>query len=84
LPLISSIEKFNAELYLLGHESLCDKNEMKLYWEELTTTCSVVKSKSLQDAIKCFKVETNREPNDNELFFMQAFVNDQIIRSQKR
>jgi len=84
LPMIDDIEKYNAELYLLGHESLCDKNEMKLYWEELTTTCSVVKSKSLQDAIKCFKVETNREPNDNELFFMQAFVNDQIIRSQKR
>ena len=31
LPLFSSIEKYNAELYLLSHESCCVKNEMKLY-----------------------------------------------------
>ncbi|MFJ7666383.1 MBL fold metallo-hydrolase [Lysinibacillus sp. NPDC097195] len=82
-PMIQNIEKYNAEMFLLGHESICDTNEMQLYWEELTTANSAVNSSSLDNAIESFKVENKREPNDNELFFMQAFVNNQIIQSKK-
>ncbi len=81
MPMIEDIQKYDAELFLLGHESICDLNEMNIYWEELTTANRVVKSTSLEDAIECFKVENKRDPNDNELFFMQAFVNDRIIQS---
>jgi glyoxylase-like metal-dependent hydrolase (beta-lactamase superfamily II) len=82
LPMIKDIQKYDAEMFLLGHESICDSNEMNLYWEELTSASRVVKSSSLENAIEFFKVENNRDPNDNELFFIKAFVNDQIIQSQ--
>lgn len=82
LPMIKDIQKYDAEMFLLGHESICDSNEMNIYWEELTLASRIVKSTSLENAIELFKVENNRDPNDNELFFIKAFVNDQIIQSQ--
>ncbi len=81
LPMIKDIQKYDAEMFLLGHESICDLNEMNLYWKELTTASQVVKSTSLKNATESFKVENKRDPNDNELFFIKAFVNDQIIQS---
>ena len=82
LPMIKDINKYDAEMYLLGHESICDSNEMNIYWEELTTASQVVKSTSLENAIVSFKEKYKRDPSDNELFFVEAFVNDQIIQSQ--
>ncbi|ALS78778.1 hydrolase glyoxylase [Planococcus kocurii] len=81
LPMIEDIQKFDAKMSLLGHESIYDSDEMNLYWQELTAANQAVKSKSLEDAKENFVAEIKREPNDNELFFIQAFVNDQIINS---
>lgn len=80
LPMIKDIQKYNAEMFLLGHESICDSTEMDIYWRELTRSSQVVKSSSLEDAIECFKAENKRDPNNNELFFIKAFVNDHIIQ----
>lgn len=82
LPMIKDIQKYDAEMFLLGHESICDSNEMNIYWKELTRASQVVESSSLENAIESFKVENKRDPNDNELFFIKAFVNDHIIQSQ--
>ena len=82
LPMIKDIQKYNAEMFLLGHESICDSTEMDIYWRELTRSSQVVKSSSLEDAIECFKAENKRDPNNNELFFIKAFVNDHIIQLQ--
>ena len=82
LPMIEDIQKFDADWFLLGHESICDLNEMTIFWEELTVASQAVKSISLENAVECFKLENKRDPNDNELFFIKAFVNDQIIQSQ--
>ncbi|MGB3101855.1 MAG: MBL fold metallo-hydrolase [Psychrobacillus psychrotolerans] len=82
LPMIKDIQKYNAEMFLLGHESICDSTEMDIYWRELTRSSQVVKSSSLQDALDCFKVQNKRDPNNNELFFIKAFVNDHIIQLQ--
>ncbi|WP_404457919.1 MBL fold metallo-hydrolase [Oceanobacillus kapialis] len=81
LPMINDISKYNAEKFILGHESICDLNEMNLYWEELTAASKAVKSISLEDALESFKSQNNRDPNDNEIFFIKAFVNDQILKS---
>ncbi len=80
-PMIKDIQKYDAEMFLLGHESICDLNEMNVYWEELTAAGQAVKSTSLEKAMETFKEENKREPNDNELFFIKAFVNDHIIQS---
>lgn len=82
LPMIKDIQKYDAEMFLLGHESICDSDEMDIYWKELTTASQVVKSTSLENALEYFKLANKRDPNDNELFFIQAFVNDHVIHSQ--
>jgi glyoxylase-like metal-dependent hydrolase (beta-lactamase superfamily II) len=81
LPMIEDIQKYDAEAFLLGHESICDLDEMTIYWRELIAASEVVKSASLENAIEFFKIGHKREPNDNELFFIKAFVNDHIIQS---
>ncbi|MBD8033321.1 MULTISPECIES: MBL fold metallo-hydrolase [Solibacillus] len=82
LPMIEDIQKYNAEAFLIGHESICDLEEMTTFWRELRAASEAVKSPSLESAIESFKLENNRTPNDDELFFIKAFVNNQIIRSQ--
>ena len=72
---------YDAEMFLLGYESICDANEMNIYWNELTKANLAVKSTLFEKAIECFKVENNIEPNENELFLLKAFVNDQIIQT---
>jgi len=79
IPMIEEIQKYEPEMFLLGHESICDKAEMDLYWKELTVTSQVVESTSLENALSSFKDKYKRDPNDNELFFIKAFVNDQKI-----
>ena len=83
LPMIEDIQKYNAEAFLRGHESICDVEEMTTFWRELKAASEAVESPLLEDAIESFKLENNRTPNDDELFFIKAFVNNQIIRSQK-
>ncbi|KZE37183.1 hydrolase glyoxylase [Bhargavaea cecembensis] len=79
--MIKDIQKYDAEAFLLGHESICDLKEMNIYWEELTTASEVVTSTSLKDSLESFKAKHNREPNDHERFFIKAFINDQMIQS---
>lgn len=81
LPMIEDIQKYNAEVFLLGHESICDLDEMTTFWRELRAASRAVNSSSLENAIESFMLENNRNPNDNELFFIKAFVNDYIIQS---
>ncbi|GAK00175.1 hypothetical protein [Geomicrobium sp. JCM 19055] len=77
--MIESITKYEATYSLLGHESICDRDEMNVYWNELTSTSRVVDSTSMEEALDSFKKEYRREPNSNEAFFLQAFVNDRKI-----
>ena len=81
LPMIEDVQKYNAEAFLLGHESICDLEEMTTFWRDLKAASKVVTSSSLENALESFKLENNRNPNDDELFFIKAFVNDYIIHS---
>ena len=82
LPMIEDVQKYNAEVFLLGHESICDLDEMTTFWRELRAASRAVNSISLENAIESFKLENNRTPNDDELFFIKAFVNDHILQSR--
>lgn len=82
LPMIEDIQKYNAEAFLLGHETICDLEEMTTFWRDLIAASKAVNSSSLEEALKSFKQGNNRTPNDDELFFIKAFVNDYIIQSQ--
>lgn len=80
--MIEDIQKYDANYFILGHESICDLEEMNLYWKELISTSKATDSTSIDKAIERFERENNRTPNSNEHFFIKAFVNDQIIKSQ--
>lgn len=79
LPMIEDIQKYDASHFLLGHESICDIDEMNVFWKELTSSSRAAKSTSLDRAIESFGKDNNRYPNENELFFLKAFVNDHIL-----
>ncbi|MFD1176642.1 MBL fold metallo-hydrolase [Paenibacillus puldeungensis] len=83
LPMIEDIQKFDAGYFLLGHESICDLDEMNTFWKELKLASEATETTSLEEAIECFTKDNDRSPNENELFFIKAFVNDQILNSQK-
>lgn len=82
LPMIEDIKEYDADYFLLGHESICDLEEMNTYWDELIIANQATQSKSIESTLEQFKNDHNREPNENELFFIKAFVNDQILKSQ--
>lgn len=81
LPMIEDIQKYDAEAFILGHESICDLEEMTTFWRELKTASLAVTSSSLEDALKVFKQKNNRDPIGDELFFIKAFVNHYLIQT---
>lgn len=44
MPMIEDIQKFDASHCIAGHESICDIQEMDLYWKELTLACKATNS----------------------------------------
>ncbi|MEK4074371.1 MBL fold metallo-hydrolase [Paenibacillus sp. FSL M7-0656] len=83
LPMIQDIERYDAEHFLLGHESICDSEEMKIFFEQLIACSKSVKTASLEEAISLFEREQRRVPVGDELFFLKAMVNDRILQVQK-
>lgn len=73
-PLIDLIEEYDAEYYVCSHESVCSREEIVSYWEQLKTgfnfanTCS-----SLEEGIVEHKKQYDTEPSDDEIFFMKSF-----------
>lgn len=81
-PMIEDIQKYDANHFLLGHESICDLDEMNVFWDQLTSCNRAVNSTSLDHAIECFEQNNLRSPQGDELFFLKAFVNHQILISK--
>lgn len=82
--MIEDIQKYDASHFLLGHESICDLDEMNVFWKELTICSRGAKSTSLDRALESFEKDNHRSPQGDELFFLKAFVNDQVLKSQKK
>lgn len=83
-PMIEDIQKFDASHFIVGHESICDIEEMDSYWKQLTAASKAVNSTSLDASLETFEKENGRQPIGDELFFIKAFVNDQILHSEER
>ncbi|MGF9697901.1 MBL fold metallo-hydrolase [Paenibacillus sp. MABNR03] len=83
LPMIQDIQKYDADHFLLGHESICDLDEMDVFWRELISCSRAVTSTSLDCAIETFEKDHQRTPNENEMFYLKAFVNDQRLKSKQ-
>ena len=83
-PMIEDIQKFDASHFIAGHESICDIEEMDLFWKELRLASKATNSTSLEESLETFEKENKRKPIGDELFFIKAFVNDQILHSEER
>lgn len=81
LSMIEDIQKYDAQHFLLGHESICDLAEMELFYNQLTSCCRAATSTSLDEAKASFERDNHRHLQGDELFFLQAFVNDRILQS---
>ena len=68
--MIEDIQKYDADYFLLGHESICDLDEMDTFWEGLKAA-SQAASTSLHEAVACFKAEIKREPNEKNSFSLK-------------
>ncbi|EPY11176.1 MBL fold metallo-hydrolase [Paenibacillus alvei] len=83
-PMIEDIQKFDASHFIVGHESICDIEEMDSFWKQLRSASKATNSTSLEESLESFEKENKRKPIGDELFFIKAFVNDQILHSEER
>lgn len=74
--MIDIIEGYNGiEYYIASHESLCDRKEITDFWNDLRVASEIVgNNKSNEDGIKKFIDKFNREPSENEIFFINCFA----------
>lgn len=67
------VNSYDAEYCLCSHESICTKEEMKWYFNQINMGLEISKECITQDdRIRKFKQEYNREPDGNDLFFLES------------
>ena len=59
--MIDIIEAYDANYYILSHESLCDREEMNVFWKQLKLAGRIVgEDTSVEIATKSFLDEFHR------------------------
>jgi len=72
--MISNIEQYKADYYLISHEPICTREEIKTYWKQLQMGAAMTKySNNLDEAVLEFKKAYGKEPTNEELFFIKSF-----------
>jgi glyoxylase-like metal-dependent hydrolase (beta-lactamase superfamily II) len=73
-PLIDLIEEYDAEHYVCSHESVCSREEIVSYWEQLKTGFDIANTcSSLEEGLVENKKQFDTEPSDDDIFFMKSF-----------
>ncbi|MFT4146591.1 MAG: MBL fold metallo-hydrolase [Mobilitalea sp.] len=73
-PMIDMIEQYQADYYLCAHESMCTKEEMVSYFQQLRTAYDIAsKCKDLNEAAIEYKNCYNQELTGDMLFYMKSF-----------
>lgn len=74
ISMMKEIDNYEANYYLLSHESICTKEEMESYFNDINMGLDMSKGcTTIEEAIENFKVFYNREPSKNDLFFLESF-----------
>lgn len=74
-PMIEKIEKYDAEHHILSHQGLWDNNKINEFWNLLRTTGQIVgKDTSVEQATKRFINTFNRQPSEDEVFYIKCFA----------
>lgn len=71
--MMKEINSYDANYYLCSHESICDKEEMKWYFNKLNMGLEITQGlNTAQDIIDRFKEIYNVEPSHDDLFFLES------------
>ena len=74
ISMMKEINNYETDYYLLSHESICIKDEMVSYFNDINMGLDMTKgSTTIEEAIRNFKNLYNREPSKNDLFFLESF-----------
>lgn len=72
--MIDTLEQYTAKYYLCSHESICTREEISDFWQQLHMGADITKySDSLEAAIAEYQRVYGSEPKEDELFFIKSF-----------
>jgi glyoxylase-like metal-dependent hydrolase (beta-lactamase superfamily II) len=73
-PMIAAIEQYETDYYLCSHESLCPRDEIVRFWQQLSRSHEVaVTCQSLKEALEKYRSEYQEEPTGDIEFFIKSF-----------
>lgn len=79
--MMDKIEKYPGDHYLISHESLWNRKQIVEFWEQLKKTSRIVgENTSLEAVEEKFMQSMRREPTEDERYFLDCFVNWNIVR----
>jgi glyoxylase-like metal-dependent hydrolase (beta-lactamase superfamily II) len=74
--MIDEIDKYDAIHYIISHEPVYDKKQISELWNQLRAAGQVVgKDTSVEEAVKRFSDTFNRQPSEDETFYIDCFAN---------
>ncbi|MGE7624773.1 MBL fold metallo-hydrolase [Viridibacillus sp. NPDC096237] len=74
-PMIQIIEEYDAEYYVCSHESVCSREEIVSYWEQLNISFDIAnKCSSLEEGVLEYKKRFDLEPSNDTVFFLKSFA----------
>lgn len=81
-PMIDNIREFDAEFYIISHEEIYDKKEMDKFIIQITTAEQIVGSTtSIEAAEHSYVTRYNKQPSEDEKFYIGCFVDVNKARS---
>lgn len=75
LPMVDRIQKFDADYFVVSHEELFSKKDIDNLFNKLKIAGEIVDiSTSLEGVIEQFSKLYNREPSEEETFYIKCFA----------
>lgn len=72
--MIKEVDTYDAEYYLCSHESICTKDEIISYWNQINMGAEITLGcKRKEDAITKCQNKYGKIPNREEMFFIESF-----------
>jgi glyoxylase-like metal-dependent hydrolase (beta-lactamase superfamily II) len=73
-PMLDLIFEYEADYYLCSHESICSREEMVEYYNNLKMGADIAgRVKNMEEAKTLYKNTYQREPSEEDIFFIRSF-----------
>lgn len=72
--MMQEVDSYDSEFYICSHESMCTKEEMISYFEQIKMGADITKNcETKEEAIGAFIEKYEKEPSKEEIFFLESF-----------